>query len=155
MVQKTKENRPLIKLTLIIIPTIAVVVLTLVALNANGFFTDKRDKLIGTFTRVRTGEYSQQVYTETYIFNDDNTGTKSYQLPNDKTTFKDFTWEITEKDILVIDGHIKYNWNPEPNEYYSKSPKSIKKYWYVSNDSLILGQNNSLTYEEYKTQKSN
>lgn len=144
-----KEKRPLIRLTLIVVPTIVVVIATLIVLNANGFFTDKADKLIGTFTRTRTGEYSQKTYSETYIFNSDNTGTKAYLLPNDKTTFKDFTWEITEKNILVIDGHIKYYWNAETDNYYAQSRKSIKKYWYVTKDALILGQNNTVAYEEY------
>lgn len=148
-VREQKKPRPLIKLTLIVIPTIAVVLITLIMLNANGFFMSAEDKLVGSFTRTRKGEYSKDKYTETYVFNDDGTGTKTYLAPEGQESTTDFSWYVTPKDILVINGHVKYELKANYKDYYTGSSKT-EKYWYVTKDRLYMGENTSLTYEVYK-----
>ena len=150
--RKNKEKpqkRPLIKLTLIVIPTIAVVLTTLIMLEVNGFFMSAEDKLLGSFTRNRKGEYSHQKYTETYTFNDDGTGNKTYITPDGEVSNTDFSWYVTPKNILVINGHVKYQYKANYEEYYSSSAKTTKKYWCVTKDNLYIGENTSITYEEY------
>ena len=148
-VKKQKTPRPLIKLTLIVIPTIAVVLITLIMLNANGFFMSAEDKLVGTFSRTRKGEFSKEKYTETYTFNDDGTGTKVYLAPEGQVSSTDFSWYVTPKDILVINGHVKYELKANYKDYYTGASKT-QKYWYVTKDELYMGENTSLTYEKYK-----
>lgn len=147
--REQKKPRPLIKLTLIVIPTIAVVLITLIMLNANGFFMSAEDKLVGSFVRTRKGEYSKSKYTETYVFNDDGTGTKTYLAPEGQESSTDFSWYVTPKDILVINGHVKYELKANYKDYYTGSSKT-QKYWYVTKDRLYMGENTSLTYEVYK-----
>lgn len=147
--KKQKKQRPLIKLTLIVIPTIAVVLITLFTLNANGFFMSAEDKLVGSFVRTRKGEYSKEKYTETYVFNDDGTGSKTYLTPDGTEASTDFSWYVTPKDILVINGHVKYQFKSNYKDYYTGSSKT-QKYWYVTKDELYMGENTSLTYEKYK-----
>ncbi len=147
--KKEHQKRPLIKLTLIVIPTIAIVITTLIMLNINGFFMSAEDKLLGSFTRKRTGEYSAQQYTETYTFNSDGTGNKTYITPEGAVSNNDFSWYVTPKNILVINGHVKYKYKANYEEYYSSSAKNTKKYWCVTKDKLYIGENTSITYEEY------
>lgn len=144
-----KKPRPLIKLTLIVIPTIAVVLITLIMLNANGVFMSAEEKLLGSFTRTRKGEFSKKQYTETYIFNNDGTGSKTYIAPEGQVSSTDFSWYVTPKDILVINGHVKYELKANYNDYYTGASKT-QKYWYVTKDRLYMGENTSLTYEVYK-----
>lgn len=147
--KEKQQKRPLIKLTLIVIPTIAIVITTLIMLQANGFFMSTQDKLLGSFTRERNGEYSGEQYTETYTFNNDGTGNKTYITPDGKVSNNDFSWYVTPKNILVINGHVKYQYKANLEEYYSSSSKTTKKYWCVTKDNLYIGDNTSITYEEY------
>ncbi len=145
---KPKQPRPLIKLTLIVIPTIAIVLFTIIMLNVNGVFMSVEEKLVGSFTRTRIGEFSKNPYTETYVFNKDGTGTKTYLTPDGELSDTNFSWYVTPKNILVINGHVKYKLKSNYKEYYTGASKA-QKYWYVTKDNLYLGGNTSLTYEEY------
>lgn len=153
MFKKRNEKKPpkkLFRLTLIVIPTIIVVIATVIVLNINGVFMSAEEKLIGSFTRQRIGEFSKEQYTETYVFSNDGTGTKTYIAPNGEVSHANFSWYVTPKDILVMNGHVKYQLKSNYKEYYNDTAKSTTKYWYVSKDALYLGENTAITYEEYK-----
>ncbi len=152
--KRTKEKpstpRPLFKLTLIVIPMIIIVVLTLGLLYYNGFFMSAEEKVLGTWTRTRKGTYSSQKYTEVYSFKNDGTGAKTCTDKDGYTAKTTFTWSITDKNLLVIDGYVKYKWNSNYDEYYKDSNKVAKKYWYVTKNRLYLGEDTSINYEVYK-----
>ncbi len=148
--KKEKAPRPLFRLTLIVIPMILVVLLTLGLLYHNGFFMTTQEKTIGTWTRVRKGAYSSKKYTEIYNFESDGTGFKTCTDKDGYTAKTTFKWKITEKQVLVIDGYIKYKWNANYKEYYKDSNKVATKYWYVTKDKLYLGEDTTIKYELYE-----
>ncbi len=152
-INKQKKNsspRPLFKLTLIVVPMILIVLMTFGILYYNGFFMPTNEKPIGTWERTRIGEYSQKKYSETYTFNKDGTGKKAYTDKDGYTAETEFTWTVTEKKTLVIDGHIKYKWNSNYEEYFVSSDKVAIKYWYITKNELYIGKDTSTSYELYK-----
>ena len=155
VVRHKKENtkktpKPLIKLTVIVVPTVIVVVLTLVILYFSGLFLTPEQKIEGDWERTRVGEYSFMEYKENYSFWDSGNGIKTYTDNDGETLETEFTWCITEKKTLVINGHVKYYWNPQYADYYDNSAKTAKKYWYVSKRKLYLGEDTSAKYEMYE-----
>ena len=149
-VSELGANKPLFGLTIIVIPTVVIVLVTLAILSMNGVFTSPQKKLVGTWQRERIGTYSLEKYVETYVFNDDGTGTKSSLSPDGYTAHSSFTWSVTEKKVLVINGVVKYNWNANVADYYTEGKRSTKKYWYVSKNKFFMGENTLPTYEAYK-----
>lgn len=145
----TKTAKPLIKLTAIIIPTLIIVAATLLMLNFNGFFLSTEEKVSGEWTRSRQGVYSGEEYLESYTFNEDGSGIKTYTTPDGYTAEKSFTWYVTPTKTLVIDSHIKYKWDPDYQGYYNESSKTAKKYWFVTKNELYIGQSTSLNCEIY------
>lgn len=145
-----KKDKPLFGLAIIVIPTVVIVLVTLAILSINGAFTSPQKKMIGTWCRERVGAYSMERYVETYVFNSDGTGQKSSLSPDGYTAHSDFTWSVTEKKVLVINGVVKYNWNANVSDYYTEGKRSTKKYWYVSKNDFFIGENTSPTYEAYE-----
>lgn len=144
-----KKPKPLIRLTLIIIPTVIVVAATLIILSLNGFFLAPDEKVIGEWSRTRHGTYSDEEYMETYTFESDGTGLKTYTSPNGYIAKKEFTWYVTPNKTLVMDSHIKYKWDSDHENYYNKNSKTAKKYWFVTQNTLYIGQSTSLYSEVY------
>lgn len=150
MKNSVKTPKPLIRLTVIIIPTIIIAALTLLILNHYGVFLSVEDQAIGKWSRTRQGTYSKETYLETYRFYSDGTGFKSYTSPDGYMAKKRFTWSVTPTKTLVINGHIKYAWNSNYLKYYNETAKTTKKYWYVSKNHLYIGQNTSINSEVYR-----
>ena len=149
MNNSAKNPKPLIRLTVIIIPTVIIVVSALLILNFNGFFLSVEDKTIGVWSRTRQGTYSKEDYSESYEFGPDGKGIKSYVTPDGYTARKEFTWSITPTKTLVIDGHVKYKWDPDHQNYYDEKSKTAKKYWFVTKHNLYIGQSTSINCEIY------
>ena len=149
MKKSDKATRPLIRLTVIIIPTVIIVAATLLILNYNGFFLSVPEKAAGEWTRTRQGSYSKQDHVEVYSFQEDGSGTKTFTSPDGYTATKEFTWYVTPTNMLVIDNYVKYEWNPNHREYYNESAKTTKKYWFVTKNNLYIGQNTSMKSEVY------
>lgn len=149
MNNSAKTTKPLIRLTVIIIPTVIIVAAALLILNFNGFFLSTEEKILGDWSRSRQGTYSKEEYTETYNFSSDGTGIKSYTTPDGYTAQKEFTWSVTPTKTLVIDSHIKYKWDPNYENYYDEKAKTAKKYWFVTNHNLYIGQSTSIKSEVY------
>ncbi len=149
MKNKVSSGKPLIRLTLIIIPTIVIVIATLLILSLNGFFLSPEEKAQGEWSRARTGAYSGEKYEESYVFNEDGTGTKTYTTSKGYDAKKSFSWYVTPNKTLVIDSHIKYKWDPDYENYYNESSKTAKKYWFVTKNNLYIGQSTSINCEVY------
>lgn len=152
--RKIKENptaeRPLIPLAVIVVLTIITVVVAIIILNNSGFFMSVEEKTAGHFSRERIGNYSKEVFLEQYFFNTDGTGKKLCTDADGYTTTDEFEWFITKKNTLVIDGYLKYSWNPKYNEYYDATSKSTKNYWYVDKDGLHIGHSTAVITEHYE-----
>lgn len=149
MKNKLNSGKPLIRLSLIIIPTVVIVIATLLILSLNGFFLSPEEKTQGEWGRTRTGAYSGKEYKESYVFNEDGTGTKTYTTPEGYSSEKRFYWYVTPNKTLVIDSHIKYKWDPDYENYYNESSKTAKKYWFVTKNNLYIGQSTSINCEVY------
>ena len=149
MKSSTKTNKPLIRLTAIVIPTIIIAAITLLILNYYGVFRSVEDNIVGEWGRTRYGTYSREAYSETYRFDSDGTGFKSYTSPDGYMAKKKFTWYVTPTNTLVIDGRIKYAWNSNHEKYYNEEAKTVKKYWFIDKNNLYIGQNTSITCEVY------
>ena len=149
MSNSVKTQKPLIRLTVIIIPTVIIVAVALFILNYNGFFLSAEEKTVGEWTRARQGTYSKETYEESYLFTDDGKGVKTYLTPDGYTAKKEFTWYVTPTKTLVIDGHVKYKWGPDHENYYNEKDKTAKKYWFVTKNDLYIGQSTSINSEEY------
>lgn len=147
--KNNKSQKPLIKLTLIVIPTIIVVAISLLLLESNGFFMALEDKLEGDWNRSRKGIYSGETYKESYSFSENGTGIKTYIYPDGHKSKSDFTWYITTNKTLVINDKVKYKWNSEYEEYYDEASDTAKKYWFVTKDTLYIGQSTSINCEVY------
>ena len=128
MKNKLNSGKPLIRLSLIIIPTVVIVIATLLILSLNGFFLSPEEKTQGEWGRTRTGAYSGKEYKESYVFNEDGTGTKTYTTPEGYSSEKRFYWYVT------------------PN---NESSKTAKKYWFVTKNNLYIGQSTSINCEVY------
>ena len=128
------KGRNPIKLMYLVIPTIAIALVSIIVLYFTGFFMTPTEKIQGTWERTRKGEYSKKEYLETYDFNSDGTGTKTVIDKDGYTAVSNFTWEITERKSMVINHHVKYSWDTNYEEYYTKSTKTAKKYWFVTKD---------------------
>lgn len=146
---KTKTQKPLIRLTFIVIPTAVAVIAALLLLYFNGFFMSAEEKLTGDWCRSRKGEYSGQAYKENYTFESDGRGTKTYIYPDGTTAERNFVWCITQNKTLVIDGKVKYKWNPNYEEYYQEGSTAAEKYWFVTKNNLYIGQSTSIKSEIY------
>lgn len=135
-----------------IIAAVAVVtvVVTLIVLNENMFFSSPSQKLCGSWERTREGMFSGEDISETYKFNKNGTGEKLYILPDGTKSKTTFTWSITKKKILVINGCVKYYYNSNLDSYYSLTAVTAKKYWSVGKDKFYIGENTSAAVEEYK-----
>lgn len=149
MSSAVKTKKPLIRLTLIIIPTAIVVAATLIILSLNGFFLSPEEKVTGEWSRIRQGAYSEEEYLETYAFKSNGTGYKTYTSPDRYIAKKEFSWYVTPNKTLVMDSHIKYKWDPDHENYYNENSKTAKKYWFVTNNTLYIGQSTSLYSEVY------
>ncbi len=150
MKKNVKSPKPLIRLTTIIIPTVVIVAATLFILNHNGFFLSPAEKVSGEWSRMRSGIYSGNKYTESYVFSEDGNGTKTYLHPDGYSAEKKFTWYVTPNKTLVINDRIKYTWDPDYENYYNENSKTAKKYWFVSKNTLYIGQSTSLYCETYQ-----
>ena len=149
MNNSAKKQKPLIRLTVIIIPTVIIAAAALLILNFNGVFLSTEGKTVGEWSRTRKGAYSKGTYTEVYTFDSDGSGTKSFTSPDGYSSKKEFTWFITPTKTLVIDGHIKYKWNPDYENYYNEKDKTAKKHWFVTKHNLYIGQSTSIKSEVY------
>jgi len=148
--KQPKPPKPLIKLTLIVVPTIVIVCITILLLYLSGIFTSAEDKTIGSWERTRQGTYSFETYKEEYVFNHDGTGKKTVTDKDGYSAETKFTWCITAKKTLVMNGHVKYYWNSGYADYFDNSDKTAKKYWYVTKNNLYLGEDTSAVYELYE-----
>ena len=140
---------PKINIVCIIIPTVIFALGALYFLWQSGFFMTENEKLAGRFSRVRTGSYSGEKYTESYEFTSDGKGTKICVYPDGYEAEEKFSWTVTKKKTLVIDGHVKYVWNTKSNVFFDETATTSKKMWYIDKDGLYFGDCTSPAYDEY------
>lgn len=142
-------RKQLVHSIIIIIAAVAAVTATLLVLNYKMFFATPSQKLCGEWSRQRVGRFSGETVTEIYSFAEDGTGKKIFVFADGTKTEATFDWSVTKKKILVINGCVKYNYNADPDTYYSPTVTTARKYWYVTKDVLCIGENTSMTAEYY------
>lgn len=143
------RKKQLVRSVAIAVAAAITFIATLLTLNANMFFSSPQKKLCGEWQRTRIGQFSGEKITENYVFNKDGTGEKQYISEDGTVTENEFTWTVTKKKILVINGCVKYNYSADTDGYYSASAVTAKKYWYVTKNELCIGENTSAAYELY------
>lgn len=152
--RKTREvttaEKPLIPLMVLVILTAITIAVAIIILNNAGMFMSVEEKTVGYFLREREGTYSKEVFLEEYYFESDGTGKKLCTDESGYTTTDKFEWYVTKKSTLVIDGYLKYNWNPNYDEYYDSTSKSTKNYWYVDKEGLHIGHSTAVITEHYE-----
>ena len=151
--KKNHDNtaeKPLIPLAVLVILTAITIATAIVILNNAGLFMSVEEKTVGYFTREREGTYSKDVFLEEYYFESDGTGKKLCTDADGYTATDTFEWYVTKKSTLVIDGYLKYTWNPNYNEYYDSTSKSTKNYWYVDKEGLHIGTSTAVITEHYQ-----